>query len=96
MFARNAGQILITAVALAAFCSSANAEKTVYKWVDAEGHVHFSDAPPPGANPADAETLVIPKSPAYEAPAQPAVASAAAAAPVEEKQAMQPGNEVPV
>ena len=75
--------------------TSASAEKTVYKWVDAEGHVHFGDAPPPGANPADAETLIIPKSPAYEAPAQPAETPAAATTAVEVTQTKQSDKEAP-
>jgi len=73
MTRRITGQMIaITiAIALTVVCAGAYAEKTVYKWVDENGVVHFSDAPPAEANPAEAETIVIPKSPSVSAPAQP-------------------------
>ncbi len=42
----------------------------VYKWVDAEGQVHYSDRPPPGVN--NAEVVDIPESGIETAPAAPA------------------------
>ena len=92
MFFRNAGQIFVIVIALTAFCSGAIAEETVYKWVDEDGQVHFGDAPPADSNPAEAEVLVIPKSPPSAVPSQPA------AKPVEaddKKQTMQPAKEMP-
>jgi len=32
----------------------------VYKWVDAAGHVHYSDQPHPGAKPIGPQTVVVP------------------------------------
>jgi hypothetical protein len=94
MLIRNPGQFLVFAAALMAFCTAANAEKTVYKWVDEDGVVHFGDAPPPGANTDEAETLVIPKSPPVAAPAEPA-ATAPAASTDNKKQTEQPKKDEP-
>jgi hypothetical protein len=69
--------VLLTAIAIMALCTGAIAEKTVYKWVDEDGVVHFSDAPPADSNPAQAETLTIPKSPVNVSPTQPVAMSPA-------------------
>jgi len=53
-------QIAAVAIVLTAVCVSAYAQKTVYKWVDEDGVVHFSDAPPGEENTAETETVVIP------------------------------------
>jgi len=71
MFARNVGQIIAITIALTAVCAGVYAEKTVYKWVDEDGLVHFSDAPPAESSPVETETLAIPKTPPNETPAQP-------------------------
>ena len=95
MFSRNAGQILVIVIALTAFCSGAIAGKTVYKWVDEDGQAHFGDAPPADSNPAEAEVLVIPKSPPPVAPAQPVETPAAATAMDDNIQTTQPKAETP-
>jgi hypothetical protein len=91
MFSRNVSQIFLIVMALTVFCSGANAEKTVYKWVDEDGQVHFGDAPPADANPADAEVLVIPKSSPSAAPAQSATKPSAEE---DKNQAAQPAKEM--
>jgi hypothetical protein len=96
MFSSNTGQVFILAIALTAFCSGANAEKTVYKWVDKDGVVHFSDAPPAESNAVETETLIIPKSPPVVAPAQPVADSPAASATADEKISKQPVADTPV
>lgn len=41
---------------------SVSAQQRVYKWVDANGVVHYSDAPPDDSQRAAAETLAVPSS----------------------------------
>jgi hypothetical protein len=72
------GQMIAITLALTAVCTGAHAEEKVYKWVDEDGVVHFSDAPPAEGDSSDAETLVIPKSPPVATPAQPAAKPATA------------------
>ena len=95
MFTTNVGQVIAIAIALTAICASVNAQKTVYKWVDEDGVVHFSDAPPAEANPAEAETLVIPKSPPLATPAQPAAKPAVVSKTSDNNQSKQPEAESP-
>ena len=58
-------------IALLLAAASSGAQSRVYRWVDANGVVHFSDsAPADSANPAATETIVSPDSrPAAPAPA---------------------------
>jgi hypothetical protein len=92
MFIRNTGQIYAIAIAMALMvvCAGANAEQTVYKWVDADGIVHFSDAPPAASDPVDVETVAIPKSPPAPPPAPPVVKSPVASTPDTRPQSGQP------
>lgn len=72
MFTRNVGRIFVVAIGLSIFCAGANAQQTVYKWVDEDGVVHFSDAPPDQSKLAETETISIPRSPPAPVTAQPA------------------------
>jgi len=94
MFPKNVDQVLVIVIALTVFWSGANAEKTVYKWVDEDGQVHFGDAPPADSNPAETEVLVIPKSPPHVAPAQPAERAPAETATEDNIQTTQPAKEM--
>ena len=78
LLSRDTGRIFVTVIALAALCSAANAGQTVYKWVDEDGHVHFSDSPPAESQTADTETMIIPSSPPPVAPAEKVKSPAAA------------------
>ena len=95
MFNKNAGQIFVLAVALTAFCASVPAEKTVYKWVDQDGIVHFSDSPPDDSTSAETETLAIPRTPPNATVAQPTTNSPAPTEAVAANQAMQPKADQP-
>jgi hypothetical protein len=53
----------------------------MYKWVDANGKVHYSDQPPPITGVKQQSTLQKPRAAAPAAPAQPAEGTQAAAAP---------------
>lgn len=82
-------------LALTVVCTGADAEETVYKWVDEDGVVHFSDAPPADGDSADTETLVIPKSEPVAAPAQPAAKPAPVSQTSSSGQSKTPAAETP-
>ena len=89
------GQMIAISLALTAVCAGARAEETVYKWVDEDGVVHFSDAPPAEGDPSDAETVIIPKSPPVAAPAQPAAKPATVPQTSSSSQSKKPAAETP-
>ena len=89
------GQMIAISLALTAVCAGAHAEETVYKWVDEDGVVHFSDAPPAEGDPSDAETVIIPKSPPVAAPAQPAAKPATVPQTSSSSQSKKPAAETP-
>ena len=96
MISKTIGLAIVLVIAITVFCSAASAEKTVYKWVDEDGQVHFGDAPPADANSAETETLIIPKSPAQAAPTQPVVTPPVAANTDDKNQLVQPAEEAPL
>ena len=63
MLKRTVGQILMMALALTVVCAGVYAQQTVYKWVDEDGVVHFSDAPPDSSIPVDTRTLTTARPP---------------------------------
>lgn len=76
---------VLCAAAIALACLAAPALADVYKWVDAQGGVHYSDRPPP----ADAKTVTVEQTPVLthhsDRPPAPPAAPAAAAAPAAKK-----------
>ena len=46
MLARNSGLLIALGFILSVACGSTLAQQTVYKWVDEDGVVHFSEEPP--------------------------------------------------
>ena len=95
MLANNGGQIILLGIILTVACASVNAQETVFRWVDEDGVVHFSDAPPDESEAVESETLTTEKLPPYVAPAQPVVQSPAASETDREKQSAQPEIETP-
>jgi hypothetical protein len=93
MFTRNVVQIIVTAIALTIICADAIAQRTVYKWVDEYGVVHFSDAPPDPSNSVETETVSIPMSPSAPVSAQPAAKPPVASAAKDDKQTKRPARE---
>lgn len=93
MFTRIVGQYIIAATALTICCAGANAQQTVYKWVDEDGVVHFSDSPPDQSNSAETETISIPRSPPAPVSAQPAARPPVVYAATDEKQSKPPARE---
>ena len=93
MFTRIVGQYIIAATALTICCAGANAQQTVYKWVDEDGVVHFSDSPPDQSNPADTETVFIPKAPPAPVAVQPAAGKPVASVQTAENNTTRPARE---
>jgi hypothetical protein len=87
MLTKTSGVILVLGIILAFFCESVYAQKTVYKWVDENGVVHYGEEPPAGESPdVDVETFTTDPAPAYIPPAQTTVKShSPSAADVENK-----------
>jgi hypothetical protein len=87
MLTKTNGVILVLGIILAFFCESVYAQKTVYKWVDENGVVHYGEEPPAGESPdVDVETFTTDPAPAYIPPAQTTVKShSPSAADVENK-----------
>ncbi len=59
--AKNVGRIFTLGILLMVLGASVFAQQTVYKWVDKEGVVHFSDAPPDESESVETETLTTVK-----------------------------------
>jgi len=90
MLANNDGRVILLGIILMVACASVNAQQTVFRWVDEDGVVHFSDAPPDESEAVESEAITTEKPPPYVAPAQPVVKSPAAAELEREKQSVQP------
>jgi hypothetical protein len=72
MLTRKGGVVLALGIILTIVFGNIYAQKTVYKWVDEDGVVHFSEEPPVESPDVEIETLTTDPAPAYVAPAQPA------------------------
>ena len=95
MTPKKIGQMIAMTLMLTIACTGTYAEETVYKWVDEDGVVHFSDAPPAEGDPTDAETIIIPKSAPVAAPAQPAPKPATVPRTSSSSQSKKPAAETP-
>jgi Domain of unknown function (DUF4124) len=95
MLTRHVGQIFVTAIALFAVCAGAYAETTVYRWVDEDGVVHFSDAPPAESSPVETETITIEKTPPNVTPARPVANPAVVSRAADDVRSKQPEAEIP-
>jgi hypothetical protein len=73
MFNRKRAWILALGIILMVVGANVDAQQTVYKWVDKDGVVHFSDEPPVQSEAVKTETITTAKPQPYEPPAQPAV-----------------------
>lgn len=94
MFTRKVGQLFALAVILTAVCASVNAENKVYKWVDEDGVVHFSDTPPAESSPAETDIITIPKSEPNTTAVQAAAETPAVSATVDEMPSDQPVTKI--
>lgn len=95
MLTKNCGQLIAIGVVLTIFSAIANAQQTVYKWVDEDGVVHFSEAPPSESESIETETLTMAMPPPYVPVAQPPPKSSAISESDEESPSVQPEIQVP-
>ena len=95
MFTINNGRVFALAIILTFVAASADAQQTVYKWVDKDGVVHFSDTPPEEAESGEPETLTT-APPRSDVPvAQPAAKAPTVSEAGDEKQSARPEIETP-
>jgi hypothetical protein len=90
MLTRKGIVVLALGIILTVVCGSVYAQKTVYKWVDEDGVVHFSEEPPVESPDVEIETLTTDPAPDYVAPAQPAAKPPSASSADVKSQVAQP------
>jgi hypothetical protein len=90
MLTRNGGGFFALGIILTVACASVYAQQTVYKWVDEEGVVHFSEEPPGESPKAEVEVFITDAAPPYVPPAQTTIKSPSAAETDAESQSAQP------
>ena len=95
MFNRKGAWILALGIILMVVGANVEAQQTVYKWVDKDGVVHFSDEPPVEPEAVKIETITTAKPPPYEPPAQHAVKLRAAPEKPVEKRSTEPKTDTP-
>ena len=94
MLTKTNSVILVLGIFLAFFCENVCAQKTVYKWVDEDGVVHYGEEPPAGESPdVDVETFTTDPAPTYIPPAQTTVKSHSTSAADVENQPAKPENQ---
>lgn len=95
MLAWSVGRFIGLGIILTFVCASGYAQQKVYKWVDEDGVVHFSEVPPDESEAAESETLKIAKPPPYVAPTQSVIRSPVASETDGDNQSAQPVIEKP-
>jgi hypothetical protein len=93
MFDRKGAWILGLGIVLMVVGANVDAQQTVYKWVDEDGVVHFSDEPPVESEAVKIETITTAKPRPYEPPTQPAVKLRAAPEGPVEKRSAEPNTD---
>ena len=61
-------RLLTLGITLILVAATVQAQETVYKWVDKDGVVHFSETPPAESESVEVETLTTAKPPLYVPP----------------------------
>jgi len=90
MLTRNGGRVFALGIILMVVCASVYAQQKVYKWVDEDGVVHFSEEPPGESSKAEVETFTTDPAPPYVPPAQTNIKSPSASETDVEKKSAQP------
>ncbi len=90
MFQNTFSHRLALSLTLVLMASNVMAQQTVYKWVDADGVVHFGDAPPPNAAIVDSGTIKTTPAPASAPAPKPLAGTSTAEAPAAQKPAAKP------
>ena len=70
MLTKNGGGALALGIILAVVCANVYAQQTVYRWVDEEGVVHYSEEPPAESPKVEVEVFTTDPAPPYVPPAQ--------------------------
>jgi hypothetical protein len=90
MFKNTFSHRLALSLTLVLFASNIAAQQSVYKWVDADGVVHFGDAPPPDAAIIDSGTIKT--TPASAAAPKPLATTSTTEPPAAQKPAAKPAR----
>ncbi len=90
MLTKNGGVYLALGMILVIACGSVYAQQKVYKWVDEEGVVHFSEEPPGESPEAEVEVFTTDPAPAFVPPAQSTIKSPSASGADVANPSMQP------
>jgi len=90
MSIKNGIWVFALGIILTVVCASVYAQQKVYKWVDEEGVVHFSEEPPGESPKAEVETFTTDPAPPYVPPAQTTIKSPSASESDVENQTVQP------
>jgi hypothetical protein len=90
MLTKNGGAVFALGIILTFVCASVYAQQTVYKWVDEEGVVHFSEEPPVESPEVEVEVFTTDAAPPYVPPAQTTIKSPSASETDVQKQPTQP------
>jgi hypothetical protein len=90
MLTRNGGRVFALGIILMVVCASVYAQQKVYKWVDEDGVVHFSEEPPGESSKVEVETFTTDPAPPYVPPAQTTIKSPSASQADVEKKSAQP------
>ena len=75
MLRKSCSAVLALGMILILSCGSSYAQKTVYKWVDEDGVVHYGEEPPNESPEAEVDVFTTDPAPPYVPPAQTAVKS---------------------
>jgi len=91
---KNRSGVCALGIILTVVCASAYAQQTVYKWVDEDGVVHFSEEPPVESPEVEVDVITTDPAPRYVPPAQTTIKSPSASATHVENQSAQPETQV--
>jgi uncharacterized protein DUF4124 len=94
MSIKNGIWVFALGIILTVVCASVHAQQKVYKWVDEDGVVHFSEEPPKESPKVEVDVITTDPAPPYVPPAQTTIKSASPSEPVGEDQSAQPEIQV--
>jgi hypothetical protein len=94
MLTKIGGGVFILGFILLVACASVYGQQKVYKWVDEDGVVHFSEEPPRDSVEGKVETLTTDPAPRYVPPARPTIESPSNARSTDERKRVEPEPEV--
>jgi hypothetical protein len=78
MLTKNGCGFFVLGIILTIACASVYAQQTVYKWVDEDGVVHFSEEPPDESHKDEVDVFTTDPAPPYVPPAQTTIKSTSA------------------